>query len=45
MKRGYVAINFTDQYLEDHGLFNYMRMLHLPVRCIHDLRQRYKPPE
>ena len=44
MKRGHLAINFTDTYLENHALFNYMGMKHVPVRCIHDLRRRYKPP-
>ena len=44
MKRGYLAINFTDTYLENHALFNYMGMKHVPVQCIHDLRRRYKPP-
>ena len=40
---GYLAINFTDTYLENHALFNYMGMKHELVQCIHDLRRRYKP--
>ena len=43
-KCGYLAINFTDTYLENHALFNYMGMKHVLVCCIHDLRRRYKPP-
>ena len=43
-KCGVLGINFTDAYLENHALFNYMGIEHLPISSINDLRRRYKPP-
>ena len=43
-KCGFLGVNFTDTYLENHALFNYMGLKHLPICSINDLRRRYKPP-